>query len=153
MRIWRLSLARFADHAFTGRGSLQSAARWHSIGTSLVYTSGSLALAALEFFVNWNRPLAPEPLVAIPADVPDERIVLHLEHRRLPPGWRSHPVPSATQQIGAAWVSSQSSAVLSVPSVIIPQERNYLLNPAHADFKKIRIGKPEPFSFDPRMWK
>jgi RES domain-containing protein len=152
MRIWRLSLARYADQAFTGRGSLQSAARWHPVGTVLVYTSGSLALAALEFFVNWNRRSAPEPLVAIPADI-SEDLILELEHRRLPSGWRAQPIHPATRQIGAGWVKSGTSAVLSVPSVIIPQERNYLLNPAHAAFKKIRFGKPEPFSFDPRMWK
>ncbi|HWZ33755.1 MAG TPA: RES family NAD+ phosphorylase [Bryobacteraceae bacterium] len=153
MRIWRLSLARFADQAFTGRGSLKSAARWHPIGTTLVYTSGSLALAALEFFVNWSRRSAPEPLVAIPADTAPDVSVLELEHRRLPSGWRAQPVHPATQQIGAAWIKSGASAILSVPSVIIPQERNCLLNPTHGDFKKIRIGKPEPFSFDPRMWK
>jgi RES domain-containing protein len=153
MRIWRLSLARFADQAFTGRGSLQTAARWHPIGTSLVYTSGSLALAALEFFVNWNRRSAPRPLVSIPVDVPDRIAILHLEPRRLPPDWRAQPARESTQKIGAGWVSSGTSAVLSVPSVIIPQERNYLLNPVHADFKKLRIGKAEEFSFDPRMWK
>ena len=151
MRIWRLSLARYADQAFAGRGGLLVAARWHPEGTSLVYTSGSLALAALEFFVNWNRRSAPEPLVAIPADVPDS--VSRIDHRRLPPDWRSHPVPSSTQKIGADWVKSGASAILIVPSVIVPQEKNYLLNPAHPDFKKIHIGKPETFSFDPRMWK
>src|SRR5947209_990398 len=126
MRIWRLSLARFADQAFAGRGGLQTAARWHPVGTSLVYTSGSLALAALEFFVNWNRRSAPEPLVATPADIPDGVHVLQLESRRLPADWRTHPVPQSTQRIGAGWVTSQTSAVLSVPSVIIPREPNYL---------------------------
>jgi len=151
MRIWRLSLARFADQAFTGRGSLQTAARWHPMGTSLVYTSGSLALAALEFFVNWNRRSAPEPLVAIPVDVPGDLTIPELE--RLPAGWRAQPVPVSTQKIGADWVRANTSAILGVPSVVVPQERNYLLNPAHPGFKKIRIGKAEPFSFDPRMWK
>jgi RES domain-containing protein len=151
MRIWRLSLARYAADAFSGRGGMMVAARWHPIGTSLVYTSGSLALAALEFFVNWNRRSAPEPLVAIPVDIPDA--VSRIEQKRMPADWRLHPVPKSTQKIGAEWIKSGASAILVVPSVIVPQEKNLLLNPNHADFKKLHLGKPEAFSFDPRMWK
>src|SRR5579862_4878822 len=117
MRLWRLSLARFANQPFTGRGSLHSAARWHPMGTSLVYTSGSLALAALEFFVNWNSRTAPAPLVAIPAELPSG-VIMELEHRRIPSDWRAHPAPWSTQRIGAGWVNNGISAALAVPSVI-----------------------------------
>ena len=152
MRVWRLSLARFAGEAFAGRGSLHAAGRWHPIGVAVVYTSGSLALAALEFFVNWNSRTAAEPLVAIPAEIPAE-LIFELEKRRLPSNWRAEPAAGPTRHIGAGWAKAQTSAALAVPSAIVPQERNYLLNPAHSDFEKIRIGKPELFSFDPRMWK
>ncbi len=90
--------------------------------------------------------------MAIPAEIPTD-LIFELERRRLPSNWRAQPATPPTRQIGAGSVKAQTSAALAVPSVIVPQERNYLLNPAHADFKKIRIGKAEPFSFDPRMWK
>jgi RES domain-containing protein len=153
MRCWRISLARFAERAFDGQGSTRYAARWHEKGTAVVYTSGALSLAALEFFVNWNLRSAPEPLVAIQVEVPADLKVDAIELRELPAGWRGYPAPLGTQQMGTRWVQSSASAVLRVPSVIIPREQNYLLNPGHKDWKKIHIGKPEPFSFDPRMWK
>jgi RES domain-containing protein len=153
MRVWRISLARYADDAFSGRGGLRYGARWHAAGTQIVYTSESLALAALEFFVNWNRRDAPEPLVAIAAEIPGTVRIRHVDVADLPTNWRSHPVPGSTQRIGSEWAASGKSAVLSVPSVVVPQERNYLLNPAHGDFKRIKIAKAERFSFDGRMWK
>ena len=142
MRVWRISLAIHAATAFDGKGAGMAGGRWNPPGLAVVYTSGTLSLAALEFFVNFNSH-RPVPLVAIEAEIPDAIKPLVVD-----------PPPTAsTRIIGGTWIRSAQSAVLSVPSVLIPQERNYLLNPAHRDFKKIRIGKPESFSFDRRMWK
>jgi RES domain-containing protein len=69
----------------------------------------------------------------------------------LPPGWREEPVPPPTKEMGDFWVKLGRSAVLELPGVISTGESNYLLNPAHPDFKKITLGKPELFSFDPRL--
>jgi RES domain-containing protein len=69
----------------------------------------------------------------------------------LPPDWQSEPPPPSTKALGDAWVQELRSAVLQLPSVIIPGESNYLLNPAHPDFKRISIANPEPFAFDPRL--
>jgi RES domain-containing protein len=71
--------------------------------------------------------------------------------RTLPPDWRTEPPPPSTRQIGDTWVRDGRSAILALPSVIIPGELNYVLNPFHPDFKKISIGKPEKFTFDPRL--
>ena len=71
--------------------------------------------------------------------------------KKLPSTWRIEPPPPFTQRIGDLWVRASRSAVLALPSVIIPSEFNFLINPAHPDFKKISIGKPEPFVFDPRL--
>ena len=71
----------------------------------------------------------------------------------LPPDWRQYPAPELLADIGNAWIEARQTAVLAVPSAVIPQETNYLLNPAHTDFLKIRIHAAEPFAFDPRMWK
>ncbi len=71
----------------------------------------------------------------------------------LPRNWASYPAPEALAELGTAWADSLRSAVLIVPSAVIPQEENVLLNPEHADFARIRIGAARPFSFDRRMWK
>jgi RES domain-containing protein len=153
MELWRVSIAENAEDAFSGQGGLRFAARWHKVGTCVVYTSASLALAAMEFFVNWKEQAAPRALASISAHVPDGLRISVLSDQRLPDDWRSSRVREATQQIGSDWARSGESAILSIPSTVIPEERNFLLNPAHRDFKRIRVGKPRPFSFDPRMWK
>ena len=118
-----------------------------------MYTSATLSLAALEYFVHLDAAQAPADLVAIPADVPDGVSRTRIEIRALPRHWRRYPAPEALAELGTRWADEGRTAMLVVPSAIVPAESNYLLNPRHADFVKIRVGSPEPFSFDPRMWK
>jgi RES domain-containing protein len=89
----------------------------------------------------------------IPADIPDEVSRREIAAATFPPTWRHYPAPEELADLGTAWVGAGTTAILVVPSAIVPQERNMLLNPAHRDFRRIRLGTPEPFSFDPRMWK
>ena len=84
-------------------------------------------------------------------DIDDDAWVESFPLKKLPADWRVEPPPPSTQRIGDAWVRAARSAILALPSVIISSESNFLLNPAHSDFKKISIGKPEPFAFDPRL--
>jgi RES domain-containing protein len=120
---------------------------------AVVYTSATLSLAALEYFVHLDPADAPADVVAIPADVPDTVSRREIGVDALPATWRDYPAPEQVADVGTAWVRDSTTAVLIVPSVIVPQERNFLLNPRHRDFRRIRVGAPEPFSFDPRMWK
>jgi RES domain-containing protein len=117
----------------------------------VVYTSASLALAALEVFVNLERAEPPGDLVSISADIPESLAVSRIATSELPGNWRSYPAPDALADLGARWANELKAPVLAVPSAVIPQELNYLLNPRHADFKRIRVGKPEAFRFDPRL--
>jgi RES domain-containing protein len=119
----------------------------------MVYTSATLSLAALEFFVNLDRDMEPDHLVAISADLPDDMGIERIDVSNLPASWRRYPAPEELQEVGTVWVARASTAVLSVPSAVIPDERNYLLNPAHPDFKRVHLNKPDAFHFDPRMWK
>jgi RES domain-containing protein len=151
MRVWRIASATHAD--FDGEGARRHGSRWTPRGLPAVYTSATLSLAALERFVHADPDLEPDDLVATSVDVPDDVAVGSVEITDLPPNWREYPSPEALQAIGAAWVQRAASAVLSVPSVVIPHERNYILNPVHPDFGRLAIGKAEAFSFDPRMWK
>ncbi len=147
LQAWRIVKAKHAATAFSGEGSRLYGGRWNSIGVSLVYTSSTRALAALESLVHLNPPVT-FTYAAIPIEF-DAALVEKFSV--LPIGWMDSPAPPSTRTIGDLWAREARSAVLELPSVIIPGESNYLLNPAHPDFKKIVIGKAEPFSFDPRL--
>jgi RES domain-containing protein len=116
-----------------------------------VYTSASLALAVLEVLVHLERPELPGDLVAIPADIPDTITIARVAMSDLPANWRRYPAPEALGDLGMRWARQGGAPVLAVPSAVILQEPNYLLNPLHSDFKRIRVGKPEAFRFDPRL--
>lgn len=148
-RAWRIVREKHAATAFDGEGARLFGGRWNSRGTRMVYVSGSISLAALECLVHLNPPTSFRYL-AVPLDF-DEDLLEVLPRTEWPPDWTQQPPPRSTQGIGDRWVQEGRSAVLEVPSVIIPGESNYLLNPAHPGFAGIVIGKPTPFAFDPRL--
>lgn len=88
--------------------------------------------------------------VLIPVDF-DDALVADLDSGKVPTDWRRDPPPPATQILGDTWVDQKKSAILRVPSALVPEEHNYLFNPAHPDFGQLRIGTPQDFSFDPRL--
>jgi len=145
---WRIIKEKRAATAFSGEGAARTGGRWNSRGVAVVYTSSTRALATLESLVHLNPPVAFK-YVAIPIKF-DDALVETLAGKNLPADWRNEPPPPSTKAVGDGWVKAARSAVLALPSVITG-ELNYLLNPAHRDFGKIKIGKPEPFTFDPRL--
>ena len=150
---WRIAKARHQDDAFSGAGGLHAAGRWHVKGQRVVYAASSLALAALEVFVHLGRAHAGVRWVMFEIVIPDEVAVEARAAARLPRGWRSEPPIAAATRIGTDWLRVGASAVLRLPSAIIPTESNLLLNPLHADFRKLRLCKARPFEFDARLWK
>ena len=148
LEAWRILKERRAAHAFTGEGAAKTGGRWNSRGVAVVYTSCTKSLATLESLVHLNPPVSFQYVVFRLKF--DEALVEVFPARSLPADWRSEPPPPSTKTIGDDWVKAGRSAVLALPSVITG-ETNYLLNPAHPDFKKMAIGKPEPFIFDPRL--
>ena len=146
---WRIVKAKHAGSAFDGEGARLYGGRWNSRGTRVVYTSETLSLAALESLVHLNPPVAFK-YVAIPVEF-DETMVEILDPADLPDAWTEEPPSPLSMAVGDHWVGEARSAVLALPSVIIPTERNYLLNPAHPQFPEVKIGKAAPFSFDPRL--
>ena len=151
--VWRLTKERLSGEAFNGEGAKRFGGRWNNEGTPVVYTSESLSLAALEQFVHLGSDGFIIPFVYFKVSIPSSLKIITLKDEGLPIDWRSEPPPHSTMDIGSAWVKDNTSAVLCVPSVIIPGENNFLLNIHHADFKKIRISPPEKFMFDKRMEK
>jgi RES domain-containing protein len=117
-----------------------------------VYTSASLSLAALELLAHLTRDVElPSDLVAIAAEIPDSIRVTRVAANTLPVGWRRSPAPDALADIGMRWLRDATTAVLAVPSAVIPQETNYLLDPRHPGFAAIRVRRAERFVFDPRL--
>lgn len=91
--------------------------------------------------------------MAIPGDVPDAVSRTVVDPRALPAGWRRYPGPEALAELGTRWAARGHTALLLVPSALVPEERNVFLNPAHPDTRLVRIGRPQRFGFDARMWK
>jgi RES domain-containing protein len=115
----------------------------------MLYYGATASLCALEVIA--HGAMLPADMIVVQARIPNSPTIQTVEEADLPPNWSS-PVPSKkTRDLGTNWVRSGVTAVLSVPSVIVPSERNYLLNPAHPDFARIRFFPPRPFTFDRRL--
>jgi RES domain-containing protein len=155
MRVWRITRSPFAATAFSGDGARLYAARWNPVGVGMVYTSLSLPMAALETFVHLEPRVEPGDLVSIAAEVPIELDELDAMQKqmlaRLPGDWRE-ATGMHTRKIGEEWVRAEASLFLLVPSVVIADEWNLLINPAHPDANRIVVGKAKPFQFDERMF-
>ena len=149
MRVWRITAARFADHALSGYGAAQAGGRWNSRGTALAYTADAVALAMLELLVHVDRADVPAGLRLLAFDVPDDAIA---EVDPLPAGWSSFPYAAAVQQAGDAWVRGGRSLALRVPSAVARGHANLLVNPAHARFAELRRVSNEPLALDARLF-
>jgi len=152
MRVWRLVRKRRLPSAFSGEGSRIVGGRWNNPGIPVVYTSSSLSLATLEYLIRASALRAPQDVYSIWADVPDDLPMEIIPTDRLVKRWRRYDLPvQFLRDLGDAWFARAHTAVLRVPSAIIPVEDNVLLNPTHADFRKVRIGKSMLAAFDPRL--
>jgi RES domain-containing protein len=148
---WRIVKAQFKDSAFDGRGAQLAGGRWNKPGVPMIYTADSLALAALEIIVHLShRDLLRKLYVRIPVQF-DSGWVKWVDPADLRADWDSYPPSVSTQRIGTQWALKQESLVLRVPSTVIREQFNYLINPAHPDFSKLSIGKAGSFAFDPRL--
>ncbi|HUG09498.1 MAG TPA: RES family NAD+ phosphorylase [Opitutaceae bacterium] len=150
MILWRLSAARFAATAFSGEGARLYGGRWSPAGLPVAYCAESRSLALVEVLAGTDDParLFGQKWVLLSAEVPEDCVE---KPARVPDNWRRFPYTPDTQAFGAEWMRSNRSVALRVPSAVVPGELNFLLNPAHPDFKRVKIEKPEPFDFDPRL--
>jgi RES domain-containing protein len=147
--VWRLLTARFAETAFSGEGARLYGGRWNRKGVAMVYTAGSQSLAMLELLVQ-DEPLRAR-YVMIPASVPKNLKIERVVPEQLPANWRDPAAREQLQTVGTDWIRRGSSAILAVPSSVIPAETNYLLNPHHPSFAKIEIGQGQAFVTDLRL--
>jgi len=151
---FRIVAPRWADTALSGEGARKFGGRWNSPGNALVYLGGTRALAALEMLLHLTTPLSrAKRYQIIEVHIPAKLIANYLPGI-LPENWRNEPPCKLTQEIGDDWLQStdsMSQLALRVPSTLIPEEPNLLLNPWHPDFKSIQTMPSVDFSFDSRL--
>ena len=151
-RVYRILRKRYAKAPFDGEGAYRSGGRWSSPGVRLAYASEHLSLAMIEYFVHLDRDDPPPDLVVAAADVPDDVSRVHVAPAKLPATWRQTPAPMALAAIGDRFARRRREAILVVPSALAPDEFNWLLNPAHPPFRRVRILPPEPLAYDARLF-
>ena len=147
MFVYRITLAKYA----TTLHASGNPARWNAKDVKLIYTASSRALACLENVVHRSGIGFKEAFRTMVIEIPDGLPITTINKWSLLADWHEFINYPYTQKLGNAWVENRETAVLKVPSAIIPEEHNYLLNPLHADFTKIKLISTEPFSFDPRI--
>lgn len=150
LTLWRMTQQRLLAEAFTGEGSRLYGSRWSSPGVAVVFAAQSRALAVLEALVHLDEPKHLDAYVLIPVNV-ESRLITKIRNSDLVEYWQDDPPPASLQRIGDEWVAAGTSAVLKVPSAIVPGESNFLLNPFHKDFPRIKIGAAQSFRFDARL--
>ncbi|WP_020599226.1 RES family NAD+ phosphorylase [Spirosoma panaciterrae] len=147
MRVYRITKAAYASRLVASGG----AARWNSRGQFVIYTAASRALACLENVVHRSGEGLLDDFRVMEIEVPDSIAITVIRPETLAENWFDFQQYDSCQQIGGEWLRKGQTALLKVPSAIIPHEANYLINPAHPDFSQINLVRTEPFLFDPRI--
>ena len=147
---FRIVQAQWSASAMNGEGARRWGGRWNPPGMAAVYLAESRALAALEILVHAQREAIHLEWNVIEVTVSDELITMtHPDD--LPADWRALPSSPGARRFGEAWLRLGKSVALSLPSVVVPEERVLLVDPLHPDFIKLRVSEPQLFRFDPRF--
>ena len=152
MRVFRLSKRKYSKE-LNGKGAAKSGNRWNSKGTEIIYTAESRALAMAEVAVHLTLATLPSDYVMIEIEIPDNIIIKEIILKELDEDWNNYPPNINTQKIGDEFIDSIKECLLKVPSAVVQGDSNYLINPYHTDFKKIKIIEITDFPFDKRIFK
>lgn len=148
--VWRIARRPHAlDRA--GVGAREAGGRWNRPGTAVIYASRTIAIAALEKFVH-TAGIVPPDLVLVRIALPDDHSAEEPDVADLPREWNLVPAGPPSMDFGTTWVRERRSLLLYVPSVLVPEERIAVLNPAHPEFAGVAMSIQRGFAFDPRMY-
>jgi RES domain-containing protein len=151
MILFRIANIKFIND-LSGIGARVNGGRWNHKGTGVIYTSQSRALATLEYLVHATMPaVIPDDVSIIKINIPDKIIPLQIKKNTLPNNWQNTPSLLALKNIGTKWILSNKSLLLQVPSAIIDEEFNIIINPEHPDIKFVKLSRPETFILDKRL--
>ena len=148
MKVFRISKCNFIED-LSGTGAALYGGRWNSKGVYILYTAATASLALLETIVHTST-IPKEGFCLLELEIPDSKI-LEINEKQLPAGWRKFPSPAALKKTGDSFYRDRQYLALKIPSVILPEEFNFLINPEHPGFKKIRIIKKTRLSIDERL--
>lgn len=149
MQVYRIAKSRYSAD-LSGEGARLFGGRWNHVGTPCLYSSESRALALLEFSVHLNLHDMPRHLRTAIIQIPDKNIYT-LSPSELPANWMESPAPASTKDLGTKLLNTLDVLVIRVPSTIIPQEYNYLINPRHRDARQIQLISEEELVYDARI--
>ena len=156
MIVWRIATATpsYAAEDLTGEGARRTGGRWNSPGMAVVYTSSTIALAVLETVVHLSSSGLPLKRYLIRIDIPDNLWAgrEEVDPSNAIPDWDALPAGSASAGFGDTWLRAQRSAVLTVPSVVVPEEKNVLINPMHPDARHVTAQAQRRWTYDPRLF-
>lgn len=152
MEVFRLVRKPFSG-SLSGKGAALKGARWNSVGVELIYTAANRSLCMAEVTVHFSLATIPDDYMMMTLYVPDNISLKKLHVESLSSDWNVFPHPASTQAIGDSFVSEKQHCILQVPSVVTKGDYNFLLNPAHPDFKRIKIIETDPFPFDKRIFR
>lgn len=152
MNVYRIGREQYIRD-LSGEGAKLYGGRWNRRGIPMIYTSEHRSLAALEVLVHTSVHQIPDDLMLLTLSLPGSFKPAAVLIDDLPEGWREFPSPEPLVELGSKWAESNKSALLRVPSAVIPQEWNLLLNPLHKGMKRVEIADVRPFSFDGRLKK
>jgi RES domain-containing protein len=148
MLLYRIAKCTYIND-LSGTGARLYGGRWNSIGRPVVYMASSRALAVLEVLVHLPPTLIPDNFCQITFEIPDD--VQTLNVKNLPANWQEYPEPSILKNMGDAFLKANKHLLLKVPSAVVKEEYNYLLNPAHPGIASVKAIDQQPFNFDERL--
>lgn len=151
MEVFRLTREMYA-HSLSGKGAALKGARWNSVGVELIYTAANRSLAMAEVAVHFTLATLPADYCMVTLYIPDTLPVSRISLKSLPENWNAFHYHPSTQTIGDKFVSENACSILKAPSAVTQGDFNFLLNPAHPDFGRIKIKKVEKFPFDKRIF-
>jgi len=149
MIIYRLAIETYKND-LSGTGSKLFGGRWNSVGLAVLYTTQNISLAVLEILVRTDMQTIPISYHLIKIDIPNAIEPQLISSDKLKKDWKNDI--GYTQWMGDEFIKSGNSLLLKVPSAIIDEENNYVINPKHSDFKKVKIVKVNKFQFDKRLF-
>ena len=147
MIIYRLATSEFADD-LSGEGAKIYGGRWNPVGLAAVYISEFISLSILEILVRANKFTSPDTYTLLSIQIPESSTVT-IELKKLKSEWQNSI--EYTRSIGEEFLRDNQTLVLKVPSAIVTQEHNFLINPLHKDFKKVKIVHSELLELDKRL--
>lgn len=153
--VWRIAQDTKAYEAndLSGKGAEITGGRWNDKGTPLIYTSSNRALAGLETVVHLNSGGLPFNRYLVEVTIPDAvwASAISITDKTAPVGWDAEPASRTSSNYGNQWARANASLLLIVPSVVVPDESNILINPKHADIDQIEANKVRKWLYDPRF--